>query len=217
MSDDSKPADSPFAIVQQQAEDPGLWFNARTAPEAYLQQALRRLHAAVESSSPPAAPAAQHQIDNDEAGVFNRALRRSVKVVAKGRRDAAPAAQPVAFPGRREVEREMERTENPTGMVLNDSKERVILPGGTLRRMLRMIDDAAAQGDARDAEIARLRNRLEDLDDIVYEYKEEIARLREALEDAIRSMELYPDFAPSLLPSIIKGDLPMLRAALGEK
>jgi hypothetical protein len=31
-----------------QAEDEGLWFVAQTAPEAYLQAALRRLHAAIE-------------------------------------------------------------------------------------------------------------------------------------------------------------------------
>lgn len=35
-------------IVGEQAEDEGLWFDAQTTPEAYLQQALRRLHAAVE-------------------------------------------------------------------------------------------------------------------------------------------------------------------------
>ncbi len=35
-------------VVDEQAEDEGLWFRAQTAPEAYLQQALRRLHAAVE-------------------------------------------------------------------------------------------------------------------------------------------------------------------------
>lgn len=37
-------------MVAQQAEDEGLWFNAATAPEAYLQQELRRLHAAVEGA-----------------------------------------------------------------------------------------------------------------------------------------------------------------------
>lgn len=36
------------AVVEQQAADEGLWFGAATAPEAYLQQELRRLHAAVE-------------------------------------------------------------------------------------------------------------------------------------------------------------------------
>ena len=35
-------------LVNQQAEDEGLWFIAETAPEAYLQQELRRLHAVVE-------------------------------------------------------------------------------------------------------------------------------------------------------------------------
>ena len=35
-------------VVDEQAEDEALWFVAQTAPEAYLQQALRRLHAAVE-------------------------------------------------------------------------------------------------------------------------------------------------------------------------
>jgi hypothetical protein len=48
------------AVVVQQAEDEGLWFVAKTAPEAYLQQELRKLHAAIEESSnavgtPPAA------------------------------------------------------------------------------------------------------------------------------------------------------------------
>jgi hypothetical protein len=36
------------AIVDQQAADHGLWFAAKTAPEAYLQQELRALHAAIE-------------------------------------------------------------------------------------------------------------------------------------------------------------------------
>ena len=31
-------------LVNKQAEDEGLWFNAITAPEAYLQQELRKLH-----------------------------------------------------------------------------------------------------------------------------------------------------------------------------
>lgn len=35
-------------LVAEQAEDQGLWFIAKTAPEAYLQQALRRLHALIE-------------------------------------------------------------------------------------------------------------------------------------------------------------------------
>jgi hypothetical protein len=36
-------------LVEEQAEDEGLWFVAETAPEAYLQAALRKLHAAVEA------------------------------------------------------------------------------------------------------------------------------------------------------------------------
>ncbi len=35
-------------VVFDQADDEGLWFHARTSPEAYLQQALRRLNAAIE-------------------------------------------------------------------------------------------------------------------------------------------------------------------------
>jgi hypothetical protein len=38
-------------IVDVQAEDEGLWFIAQYATEAYLQQALRRLHAAVEADT----------------------------------------------------------------------------------------------------------------------------------------------------------------------
>lgn len=44
--------ENPKAIVDEQAEDDGLWFVAETVTEAYLQQALRRLHAAVEGKSP---------------------------------------------------------------------------------------------------------------------------------------------------------------------
>lgn len=42
-------------LVSTQAEDEGLWFLAETMPEAYLQQELRVLHAAVEAAllSPP--------------------------------------------------------------------------------------------------------------------------------------------------------------------
>lgn len=36
-------------LVDDQAEDDGLWFKAVTAAEAYLQQELRRLHAAIEN------------------------------------------------------------------------------------------------------------------------------------------------------------------------
>ena len=36
------------AIIDEQAEDEGLWFIAQYASEAYLQQELRRLHEAIE-------------------------------------------------------------------------------------------------------------------------------------------------------------------------
>lgn len=47
-----KKAPGAMALVQRQAEDEGLWFEATTAPEAYLQQELRKLHAAVEAEGP---------------------------------------------------------------------------------------------------------------------------------------------------------------------
>lgn len=39
------------AVVDEQADDDGLWFQAKTAPEAYLQQELRRLHTVIESEA----------------------------------------------------------------------------------------------------------------------------------------------------------------------
>lgn len=44
-------ADAAIAVVEDQARDEGLWFVAPTASEAYLQAALRRLHAAIEAAS----------------------------------------------------------------------------------------------------------------------------------------------------------------------
>lgn len=35
-------------VVNEQANDDGIWFVAQTAGEAYLQQELRRLHEAIE-------------------------------------------------------------------------------------------------------------------------------------------------------------------------
>ena len=57
-----------------------------------------------------------------------------------GKQASQPEQAPVAFPSRRAVERAIESVENPKGMHLNDGKERVILPGGTLRYMLALID-----------------------------------------------------------------------------
>jgi len=36
-------------IVNEQADDEALWFTTATAPEEYVQKALRRLHAAIEA------------------------------------------------------------------------------------------------------------------------------------------------------------------------
>ena len=36
------------ALVDEQADDGGIWFIAQTAPEAFLQQELRALHALIE-------------------------------------------------------------------------------------------------------------------------------------------------------------------------
>lgn len=41
------------AIVNQQAEDEGLWFVAQYASEGYLQKELRLLHAAIEELAKP--------------------------------------------------------------------------------------------------------------------------------------------------------------------
>jgi hypothetical protein len=35
-------------LIEEQANDAGLWFYTESSAEAYLQQELRRLHAAVE-------------------------------------------------------------------------------------------------------------------------------------------------------------------------
>ena len=38
-------------LVDEQAEDEGLWFNAEQASEAHLQQELRKLHAVIEEAN----------------------------------------------------------------------------------------------------------------------------------------------------------------------
>ena len=50
------------SIVAKQAEDESLWFvGGRTAPEAYLQSALRRLHAEIERAALTEQPAAEEE------------------------------------------------------------------------------------------------------------------------------------------------------------
>lgn len=45
------------ALVNEQAEDDGLWYEAETASEAYQQQELRRLHRTIEKEEQlPATP-----------------------------------------------------------------------------------------------------------------------------------------------------------------
>ena len=41
----------PLKVVAEQADDEALWFEATTAPEAYLQAALRRLHEVIEAEA----------------------------------------------------------------------------------------------------------------------------------------------------------------------
>ena len=78
---------NPLEIVQEQAEDDGLWFNAETAPEAYLQQELRRLHAAVERTS--AAP----QAPGIHSCSYYCERPECIKRQRDELRDAAPVAQ----------------------------------------------------------------------------------------------------------------------------
>jgi hypothetical protein len=40
------------AVVDEQANDEGLWFQPETCAEAYVQAALRRLHIVIEGKSP---------------------------------------------------------------------------------------------------------------------------------------------------------------------
>ena len=49
LIDVAREAHRACALVSEQAEDDGLWFFAESAAEGYLQQELRRLHAAVEA------------------------------------------------------------------------------------------------------------------------------------------------------------------------
>ncbi len=48
MSENKEQLEKIQAVVNEQANDECLWFVAQTAPEAYLQQELRRLHRVIE-------------------------------------------------------------------------------------------------------------------------------------------------------------------------
>ena len=58
-------------LVNKQADDEGLWFIAETASEAYLQQELRKLHAAIEGTydfgNPILSVTKQSEADNAES------------------------------------------------------------------------------------------------------------------------------------------------------
>ena len=55
-----------LTLVNAQAKDGGLWFTANLAPEAYLQEALRKLHAAVEKDA-AARPEASGELEETVA------------------------------------------------------------------------------------------------------------------------------------------------------
>ncbi len=58
-------------IVQEQAKDEGLWFVAETAPEAYLQKALRRLHEAIEGKTAKECAIESLQKMKFQEGIYN--------------------------------------------------------------------------------------------------------------------------------------------------
>jgi hypothetical protein len=59
MTPDEKRLAQAVALVNVQAEDAGLWRMTETAPEAYLQAALRELHYVIEGQRPEAPVAAR--------------------------------------------------------------------------------------------------------------------------------------------------------------
>jgi len=80
-----------LGLVNKQAEDGGLWFNAHTAPEAYLQQELRKLHDAVEKDTKALAEkiGGLRAVDNccttdGEVSGFYKAIETFIKLIEKG-------------------------------------------------------------------------------------------------------------------------------------
>lgn len=76
----------------------------------------------------------------DRSELIEKAITSILEALAE---ESSGTEQREHLPTRRAVERELERLANHTGMHLNDGKERVTLPGGTLRRMLNLIDRAS--------------------------------------------------------------------------
>ncbi|MFB3111013.1 MAG: hypothetical protein ACE10G_03170 [Gemmatimonadales bacterium] len=63
-------------VVDSQAEDAGIWFVAQTAPEAYLQQELRRLHQTIETDA--RGREATHNRQNPPASPLRRFERKKM-------------------------------------------------------------------------------------------------------------------------------------------
>lgn len=99
------------------------------------------------AAHPPAAPAAQRPLSDDEAGVFNRALRRSATVVAEGRKAEAPAAQGELVTDAEQAALYEYLQGTPHYAVMRRLATVGVMPGPT---------EMEAQGDARDADTERL-------------------------------------------------------------
>ncbi len=56
-------------LVDRQAEDEGLWFKAETIAEAYVQQALRDLHAEIEGTETITRPRPTHEVAPDNSWI----------------------------------------------------------------------------------------------------------------------------------------------------
>lgn len=65
------------AVVDEQAEDEGLWFEAQTAPEAYLQSELRRLHEVIEGKTGDECAREILAFNRQEKSAFEKASARA--------------------------------------------------------------------------------------------------------------------------------------------
>ena len=95
------------------------------------------------------------------------------------------------FYNRPAIEREIESIENPHGMRLNDAKERPILPGGTLRRLLVVIDAQAG--------------RIADLEAQLASGQEPVAWFDEEMQSAYTQAELDGGAIEGLIPLYTHG------------
>jgi hypothetical protein len=88
-------------IVDEQAEDGGLWFLAANAAEAYLQQELRRLHAAVEAERSNVIRCALHGEILVRRGIELRCPEGGCEVQVLGPVTPARAMDPATYQGLR--------------------------------------------------------------------------------------------------------------------